>query len=72
MNEKIASALQRRATADTRSIRVDSSGGKVTLTGTASSWQSIDDAANAAWTVPGVIAVVSLVTLVRGERVPPL
>jgi osmotically-inducible protein OsmY len=37
---------------------VDASGGKVTLTGQASSWQSIEDAANAAWAAPGVTDVV--------------
>ena len=47
VKEKIQSALQRQATKDANSIHVDTSGGKVTLTGHASSWQSIEDAANA-------------------------
>jgi osmotically-inducible protein OsmY len=58
VKEKIQSALQRQATKDTNSIHVDTSGGKVTLTGHASSWQSIEDAANAAWAAPGVTEVV--------------
>ena len=58
VKEKIQSALQRQATTDTNSIRVDTAGSKVTLTGSASSWQSIEDAANAAWAAPGVTEVV--------------
>ena len=63
VKEKIQSALQRQATTDTNSIHIDTSGGKVTLTGHASSWQSIDDAANAAWAAPGVTEVVDHVKM---------
>lgn len=58
VKEKIQSALQRQATKDTNSIHIDASGSKVTLTGHASSWQSIEDAAHAAWAAPGVTEVV--------------
>jgi osmotically-inducible protein OsmY len=54
---QIQSALQRQATADTHSIHIDTAGGKVTLSGHASSWQSIGDAASAAWSAPGVTDV---------------
>jgi osmotically-inducible protein OsmY len=60
VKEKIQSALKRQATTDAKSIHVDTSGGKVTLTGSAS-WQSIDDAVNAAWAAPGVTEVVDKV-----------
>jgi osmotically-inducible protein OsmY len=63
VKEKIRSALQRQATRDTNSIHIEASGGKVTLTGHASSWQSIEDAANAAWAAPGVTQVVDQVKL---------
>lgn len=63
VKEKILSALQRQATTDTNSIHIDTSGGKVTLTGKASSWQSIEDAANAAWAAPGVTDVVDQVKM---------
>lgn len=58
VKEKVAAALQRQATADASSIKVDTSGGKVTLSGSASSWRSIKDAENAAWAAPGVTEVV--------------
>jgi len=58
VKEKVQAALHRQATVDARSIHIDTSGGKVTLTGHASSWQSIKDAANAAWAAPGVVEVV--------------
>jgi osmotically-inducible protein OsmY len=58
VKEKIQVALQRQATADSKSIDIAAANGKVTLSGHASSWQSIEDAANAAWAVPGVTEVV--------------
>jgi VCBS repeat-containing protein len=58
VKDKIQSALERQATTDAKSIHVEALGGKVTLTGHASSWQSIEDAANAAWAAPGVTEVV--------------
>jgi osmotically-inducible protein OsmY len=63
VKDKIESALQRQATTDTNSIHIDASGGKVTLTGHASSWQSIEDAASAAWAAPGVTEVVDQVKM---------
>jgi osmotically-inducible protein OsmY len=63
VKEKIQSALQRQATSDTNSIHIDTSGGKVTLSGHASSWQTIHDAENAAWAVPGVTEVVDRVKM---------
>ncbi len=63
VKEKIQSALRRQAATDTNSIHIETSGGKVTLTGHASSWQSIEDAANAAWAAPGVTQVVDQVKM---------
>ena len=58
VKEKVEAALQRQATADAKSIHIKTSGGKVTLTGHASSWHTIEDATNAAWAAPGVTEVV--------------
>jgi len=63
VKEKIEAALQRQAKADAKSIHVHTSDGKVTLTGHASSWQSIEDAASSAWAAPGVTEVVDQVKL---------
>jgi osmotically-inducible protein OsmY len=63
VKEKVQAALQRQATADAKSIHIETSGGKVTLTGHASSWQSIEDAAHAAWAAPGVTEVVDQVKI---------
>ena len=58
VKEKVEAALHRQAKADTKSIHIDTAGGKVTLSGHASSWQSIEDAAHAAWAAPGVTEVI--------------
>jgi osmotically-inducible protein OsmY len=63
VKEKVEAALRRQAKADTKSIHVETSGGRVTLTGHASSWQSIEDAAHAAWAAPGVTEVIDQVKL---------
>ena len=58
VKEKVQAALERQATADASSIKIDTSGGKVTLSGSASSWRSMKDAENAAWAAPGVTEVI--------------
>jgi osmotically-inducible protein OsmY len=64
VKEKVLAALQRQASIDAKSIHVDSAGGKVTLTGHASSWQAIEDASRAAWAAPGVTEVVDHVQMI--------
>ncbi len=63
VKEKVQAALQRQAKADAKSIHVETAGGKVTLTGHASSWQSIEDATSAVWAAPGVTHVVDQVKM---------
>ena len=63
VKESVLATLQRQATTDAKSIHIETSGGKVSLTGHASSWQSIEDAANAAWAAPGVTQVIDQVTM---------
>jgi osmotically-inducible protein OsmY len=60
----VQAALRRRAMVDSNAIHVETSGSEVTLTGEASSWQSIVDAEDAAWAAPGVTQVVDRVKLV--------
>ena len=62
VKKQIQAALQRQASADAKSIRIHTVGGTVTLTGHASSWQSIEDAAHAAWAAPGVTVVLDQIT----------
>jgi osmotically-inducible protein OsmY len=61
VEEKVRAALQRQASADAHAIHVEVSGGTVTLSGSASSWHAIEDAAAAAWAAPGVTAVIDQV-----------
>jgi osmotically-inducible protein OsmY len=63
VREKIRAALKRQALIDANSIHIEVLGGKVTLTGRASSWQTIEDAANAAWAAPGVAQVIDRVKM---------
>ena len=63
VKESVEAALERQATKDGKSIRVETSGGVVTLTGHASSLQSIVDATHAAWAAPGVTDVVDHVEM---------
>lgn len=54
----IEAALKRRAQNDAARIRVEVSGSKVTLSGTAHNWAERDLASQAAWSAPGVDDVV--------------
>jgi osmotically-inducible protein OsmY len=58
VEEKVRAALQRQATADAKSIHIATAGSTVTLSGDASSLKAADDAAVAAWSAPGVTAVI--------------
>jgi osmotically-inducible protein OsmY len=57
VKSRIESALKRHAVADAKAIEVSFSGGKVTLTGSVTSWSAIQDARDAAWAAPGVTEV---------------
>ena len=63
VKEKVEAALLRQARSDAKSIHIETSGGKVTLTGHASSWHAMQDAAGAAWAAPGVTDVVDKIAI---------
>jgi osmotically-inducible protein OsmY len=61
---KIEKALRRSAEVDARRIKVEASGGAVTLSGSVRSWAEMKDAESAAWGAPGVKNVLNLIEIV--------
>jgi osmotically-inducible protein OsmY len=57
LKNRIESALKRTAELEARSIRVETTGGKVVLEGKVHSWAEREEAERAVWAAPGVIMV---------------
>lgn len=63
IKQKIEAALTRNAEIDAQHIAVETSDGRVVLSGTVRSWAERDDALNAAWSAPGVTTVVDKIRI---------
>lgn len=57
IKEKITEAFHRSATVDSSTIRLETSGNKITLHGKVRSWSEKKDAERVAWSAPGVMEV---------------
>lgn len=65
IRESIGTALKRNTAKEAKGIKIDVKDGKVTLIGNVKSWADRDDAASAAWSVPGVSTVANFLLVVH-------
>jgi len=63
VKEKIETAFKRSATLDADQIKVRADGGKVTLSGSVSSWAQREEAEDVAWATPGVQQVKNFIAV---------
>lgn len=65
VKSRIMAALHRQAQVDAQNIQVAIDGSEVTLSGTVSSWAEREAAMHAAWSAPGVSAVIDKIVLAQ-------
>jgi osmotically-inducible protein OsmY len=63
VKDKITKEFERHARIDARRIKVETTGSKITLKGTVSNFDEIDEAGDAAWSIPGVEEVKNELTV---------
>ncbi len=63
VKERIARALGGRGAAESDQLRISTSAGKVTISGSVRSWAQHDDAIAAAWATPGVTGLKDRITV---------
>jgi osmotically-inducible protein OsmY len=69
IKSKIKNALKRHSAIDARDLIVETSGSKVTLSGSVHSWTDKQEAGSAAWAAPGVTDVENNIVVLPASEV---
>lgn len=72
IRSKIQSAFARNASLESKSIKIEVNGSTITLSGYLPGWHEIEEAENAAWTIPGVTRVINRLSLEETVMIPEI